>query len=92
MARLIVRIKILPNDIDVDLERLRELIKEKLPDGMSIKNSRIEPIAFGLNSLLVDFAIDDKEGQMDKLEENVKSIEGVSEIQVINISREAAKL
>ncbi len=92
MAKLVARIKILPEDIDTDLEQLKERIRDRLPANMSIKTTRIEPIAFGLNSLLVDFSMDEKEGEMDKLEDIVKSINGVSEIQIVNISREIATL
>ncbi len=92
MARLIVRIKILPESIDTNLDSLKNRIEELLPDGMAIKAHKIEPIAFGLNALLVDFAMDDEEGQMDRLEEKLKGIEGVSEIQIVNLSRESASL
>ena len=48
-----------------------------------------EPIAYGLNAVVGDFLIEDKEGQMDKLEDSIKSLTGVGEIQVINISRQS---
>ncbi len=92
MARLIVRIKILPESIDTDLDSLKSRIEGLLPHGMTIKAHKIEPIAFGLNALLVDFAMNDEEGQMDRLEEKLKEIEGVSEIQIVNLSRESASL
>ena len=92
MARLIVRIKILPESIETDLDELKGRIEGLLPNGMTIKNHGIEPIAFGLNALLIDFAMNDEEGQMDKLEDKLRSIEGVSEIQIINLSRESASL
>lgn len=92
MARLIVRIKILPESIETDLDALEKRIEGSLPDGMAIKAHKIEPIAFGLNALLIDFAMDDKEGQMEELEDKVRKIEGVSEIQIVNLSRESASL
>lgn len=90
MARLVARIKVLPTDIDVNLDALANKLKSSLPNGMELKNSAKEPIAFGLNALIVDFLLDDKEGQMDTLESTVKQTEGVSEIQVLNISRLSA--
>jgi elongation factor 1-beta len=90
MARLVARIKVLPTDIDVNLDIMVNKLKSSLPDGMAIKNSVKEPIAFGLNALIVDFLLDDKEGQMDMLENMVKQTEGVSEIEVMNISRQAS--
>ena len=92
MARLVARIKVLPKDIDVNLDTMVNKLKSSLPDGMGIKNSVKEPIAFGLNALIVDFLLDDKEGQMDMLESMVKQTEGVSEIEVMNVSRQSASL
>lgn len=92
VARLVARIKLLPTDIKVNLDSVVNKLKSSLPDGMEIKNSAKEPIAFGLNALIVDFLLDDKEGQMDKLESMVKDTEGVSEIQVMNISRQSSSL
>jgi len=92
MARLVARIKVLPTDIDVNLDAMANKLKSSLPDGMEIKNSAKEPIAFGLNALMVDFLLDDKEGQMDMLESMLKETEGVSEIEVMNISRQSASL
>lgn len=92
MSRLIVRIKVLPEDVTTDLDKLSDEINKSLPDGITIKAVRKDPIAFGLNALLIDFAMEDKEGQMDKLEDGLKNKEGVSEIQIMNLSRESAKL
>lgn len=89
MTRLVARIKVLPTDADTNLDGLVEKLKSSLPDGMQIKNSAKEPIAFGLNALIVDFLLEDKEGQMDKLESAVRDTEGVSEIEVMNLSRQA---
>lgn len=89
MTRLVARIKVLPTDVDTNLDGLVEKLKSSLPDGMQLKNSAKEPIAFGLNALIVDFLLEDKEGQMDELESAVRDTEGVSEIEVMNLSRQA---
>lgn len=89
MTRLVARIKVLPTDVDINLDGLVEKLKSSLPDGMQLKNSAKEPIAFGLNALIVDFLLEDKEGQMDKLESAVRDTEGVSEIEIMNLSRQA---
>jgi elongation factor 1-beta len=92
MARLVVRIRILPADAESNLENVVESIKKSVPTGMEMKSSSMEPIAFGLKALVSDFLLDDAEGQMDKLEESIKSVEGVGEIEVTNISRQSVRM
>ncbi len=92
MARLIARIRILPAEAESDLENVVESIKKSVPPGMEMKSSAMEPIAFGLKAIVGDFLLDDAEGQMDKLEESIKSVEGVGEIEVTNISRQSVRM
>lgn len=92
MARLVVRIRILPAEAESNLENVVESIEKSLPTGMEMKSSSMEPIAFGLKAILGDFLLDDAEGQMDKLEESIKSIEGVGQIEVTNISRQSVTM
>ena len=92
MARLVVRIRILPAEAESNLENVVESIKKSIPPGMEMKSSSMEPIAFGLKAIIGDFLLDDAEGQMDKLEEAVKSVEGVGEIEVTNISRQSVRI
>ena len=92
MARLVARIKILPADSETDMDSLANVLKSKVPEGMELKAHAKEPIAFGLNALVGDFLLDDAEGEMEKLEESIRKIEGAGEIQVINISRLSVKM
>ena len=67
-------------------------LKSSMPEGMEMKGHAMEPIAFGLNAIVGDFLLDDAEGQMDRLEESIKSVEGVGQIEVTNISRQSVRM
>ena len=92
MTDIIARVKVLPDDISIKPEEMLGSIKESITGFGSIVRYTIEPIAFGLNAIIVDFRIQDKEGGTDQLEEALTSSKGVSQFDIIGVSRASTKL
>ncbi|MHA1616041.1 MAG: hypothetical protein ACTSX9_01890 [Candidatus Njordarchaeales archaeon] len=81
-----VIVEIYPDDTDTDLERVLKDLKESLPDDIEIKDHKIEPLAFGINKLIIAFLVPEKEEKIRQLEEILNSIEGAS-AEIKSISR-----
>jgi len=87
LARLSLRAKILPTGTEIDLDDVAKKINSTLKEGITLSKYTKEPLAFGLYFLNAEFALDDKEGQMDSLENTVRAIDGVVEFEVLGLSR-----
>ncbi len=87
MARLLLKAKILPTGTEVDLDDIAKKIGVVLKDEIKLLKYTKEPLAFGLYFINGEFSLDDKEGQMDSLENAVRSIDGVGEFEVLGMSR-----
>jgi elongation factor 1-beta len=92
MADIIVRVKVLPEDIEAKSEQILEDIKVSTKAVASVIRYRVEPIAFGLNALIIDFGIDDKEGGTDPLESALLATKGISQVDVIGVSRSSTHI
>jgi len=92
MSKLVARIKILPSESDSDIDSIPKILKEALPEPFKLLAHKKEPIAFGLYSVLADITLEDAEGQMELLEESIRKVEAVGEIEVINVSRQSVNI
>lgn len=87
MAKVVAQIKIFPTETTVDLGELRKKVQEALPAGTTVARFDEEPIAFGLVALVARVVMPEEEGHMDRVEEALKSVVNVGEIQVVNVWR-----
>jgi elongation factor 1-beta len=88
MAEMLASIKILPAEAGIDLDPIKEEIRNSLPEDAKLYKMMEEPIAFGLVALIVHLILpEDNPEIMDKLEKALKLIKGIGEIQVLRMSR-----
>ena len=83
MANVLVKIKVMPEGLEVNLDNLENEIKNKI----SPNKIEREPIAFGLEAILVTKIIPDDAKYLEEIETKIKQIEGVSSVETIEISR-----
>jgi elongation factor 1-beta len=89
MANLLVRVRIMPREADIKPDQMRQDIL-RLNPKIEIRNSKEEPIAFGLVALVADFITDDVSGAMEEIENSIKASKYVGEFDVIGTSRISA--
>ena len=87
MARVIITLKIMPEDVDVDLDKLLESIRENIPAGTDVRAHEVEPVAFGLKALRLNVARDEAMGGTDDIEAAIGALEGVAAVEVEVVSR-----
>jgi elongation factor 1-beta len=80
---VIISYRIMPSDPSVDVDAIGEKIKSM---DAELKDMKIEPIAFGLKAITVMFLLPDESGVADELEEKLKKIEGVGEVETLGVT------
>ncbi len=76
MGNVAVSLKVMPESPDIDLEKIKGDISKKI----EVKDSKIEPVAFGLNVLKILIVVPDEE--IENIKNEIKSVNGVSEVEI----------
>jgi len=77
--------RILPEGLEVDLDRLLVDIKKVLPEGANVRASEQRPVAFGLRALHILIVMDDKKGGSEIVEEALGKVPGVQSVEMVEI-------
>ncbi|MBI3840455.1 MAG: elongation factor 1-beta [Thaumarchaeota archaeon] len=92
MGSYVIRLKLLPQDTTTEHQKIVDSVSGVLPEGASIRNQRIEPIAFGLSAVIVDVVVPEEEGAVDKVEQAVSTAPLVGQSELVGVSRMSSKL
>lgn len=87
ITKIVGTYKLLPEDTSITPAVLKERVIKALPEDMEVKASGERPIAFGLVALVVDIHFNEQDGLQDELEAILEKIEGVSEIEALQLFR-----
>ncbi len=88
MATAGIQFKIMPENLETDLEKLKTEIQKKVETFKSgvFEEVKEEPIAFGLKALIITIALSEDE-ESDTVEKALSEIEGVSSVELIDYRR-----
>ncbi|MCC6039535.1 MAG: elongation factor 1-beta [Thermofilaceae archaeon] len=88
MSQVAILVRVLPEDAEIKAEELYRSIASALPDKYKIARYEVEPIAFGLEALLLlVLAPENIEGGTEELEQTLMSVKGVGQVDVLRVSR-----
>jgi elongation factor 1-beta len=82
MSKVAVTVRVMPEGTEVDLNELERRIRE-LAQVTSVSR---EPIAFGLEALLLVAIVPDAAGGSEPLERALQELPGVGSVQVVGIT------
>jgi len=83
MAEVAVGLRVMPTDIDVDLDKLAEKITLALPKYAKLCGKTKKDIAFGLKCLDMVIIIPDASGGSEKIEQIICAIDEVESVEII---------
>jgi len=92
MGSYVIRLKVLPQDVATEHQKIVDSVTKALPAGASVKSQRIEPIAFGLSAIIMDVVAPEEEGMIDKVEHSVSTAPLVGQCDFMGVSRMSSKL
>ncbi len=84
MGSVAITFRVMPDDPETDLERLKTRIRERLTG--SLRDLREQPVAFGLTAILAVALVSDAEGGSDWLEETLAAIPGVGSVETVDVT------
>ena len=85
MGRIVAQYDLMPESTDVPLDSVVNALSGIIPKGVSIIETKIVPVAFGLKKVVAGFVIDDSDESIGgKLEDALRSIPGVENVECIS--------
>lgn len=88
MALVVVTLRIMPESVDTDLNKLEEEASKLIKDfGGDPGKTNITPIAFGLKALDILFVMQESIGSTEELEKKIAKIKGINSAEVTDVRR-----
>ena len=83
MGSVALILRVMPESPEVDLDRLTDEIRKKVPGLMDVRE---EPIGFGLKALKIAVVVGDSANESDTVEAEINAIDGVERAEIIELT------
>lgn len=89
MGKAIMTIKIMPESVEADLDKIQEKALEVIQEATNTSDTKTEqePIAFGLKALKITFIIDENNADPEALEKTISEIDSVNSVETVDVRR-----
>ncbi len=88
MGDVIAVFKIMPENPETDLDTIKDELAGLIPEGVTIESTETDPVAFGLEALMVTISMPDSEEiSADDMETSFAKIDGVESVTVADVGR-----
>lgn len=87
MGKVAATIEIKPEDAETDLEDVLEDVVSDLSDDISVSDTEKEKIGFGIEKLVVQFIVEDKEDGIEAIEDAFNGEDRVQSVDTNSVSR-----
>ena len=84
MGKVAVSFRIMPEGVEVDLDRLQAIVRKSL--GGRLKKLEVTPVAFGLKAIELIAVLDDASGEMEKVESSLAGLPGVGGVETTEVT------
>jgi len=81
MGDVLATFRIMPEGVEVDLDKLKKEIEESIGGLARIEQIVEKPFAFGLKSIELSVILGDSEGGTDRVEEKIRALSGVQSVE-----------
>ncbi len=85
MGEVLVLLRVLPDDVNVDLDGIREEVKRRVPEGVRLRGIETKDIAFGLRALNVVVQMSDGAGGPDAIQRALEAIPRVQSVEIMDM-------
>jgi len=84
MGKVAVSVRIMPEGVEVDLDRLQSAVRKSL--GGRLKKLEVKPVAFGLKAVEAIVVVDDASGEIEAVEAALGGIPGVGGVETTEVT------